>query len=464
MRRALTLTGAAASLSLIGVATLMPPAGASGTFIIGTATATAQAFALTPRTGGFAYTITGGSSIADYRGTLAQAESQSLDFGLIGTSLTAQGCDGSDPTISPDQMPQPLIAESDRGNSSKSADQAGIAQSGVLAVGGHETVSATTVPAATATFDGGNLTIPSLLQATGMTTSAGAKLIPGQARTATADAAVGRLSLLGGVVVLDHLHWLADQRSGSGAHAKAAFTVGDVVVNGQTYPGSADQLAAVFTAVNAVLAPTGLHVSIPTPVKSANGISVPPLSIGIDDSTLGASVVNPVLTATQPVQEQIKNVLFGISCKFGSVFTVEDIFLSAVDGTGGFDVKLGGVTAGSDGTAYANPFGDVSLGSSAALGGASASTGVPATVNGLPGAAPPPATAGVGSPSAAAPQLAGNSQTSASCATTSPANWPHCSNGNALVVGLLGLAAVVAIGGGDWLATRRRRRLPQLDI
>ena len=29
-----------------------------------------------------------------------------------------------------------------------------------------------------------------------MTTSAGAKLIPGQARTATADSAVGRLSLL----------------------------------------------------------------------------------------------------------------------------------------------------------------------------------------------------------------------------------------------------------------------------
>ena len=95
MRRALTITGAAASLSLIGAALLIPVAGASGSFIIGTATATSQAFALMPRTGGFAYTITGGSSIADYRGTLAQAEAQSLDFGLIGTSLTAEGCDGA---------------------------------------------------------------------------------------------------------------------------------------------------------------------------------------------------------------------------------------------------------------------------------------------------------------------------------------------------------------------------------
>ena len=163
MRRALTITGAAASLSLVGAALLIPTAGASGTFVVGTATATAQAFALMPHTGGFAYTITGGSSIADYRGTLAQAESQSLDFGLIGTSLTAEGCDGSKPTISSDQLPQPLIAESDKGDASKSADQAGIAQSGVLAVSGHETVSATTVPAATATFDGGNLTIPGLL-------------------------------------------------------------------------------------------------------------------------------------------------------------------------------------------------------------------------------------------------------------------------------------------------------------
>lgn len=466
MRRALTITGAAASLSLVGAALLMPPAGASGAFVVGTATATAQAFALMPRTGGFAYTITGGSSIADYRGTLAQAESQSLDFGLIGTSLTAEGCDGSKPTISPDQMPQPLIAESDKGDSTKSADQAGLAQSGVLAVSGHETVSATTVPAATATFDGGNLTIPGLLAATGMTTSAGAKLIAGQARTATADAAVGRLSLLGGVVVLDDLHWSADQRSGAGAKAEGAFTAGDVIVNGQKYPGSADQLAAVFQAVNAALAPTGLHVTVPVAHKTANGIAVPPLAIGIDDSSLGATVVNPVLTASQPVQEQIKNILFGISCKFGSVFTIEDIFLSAVDGTGGLDLLLGGVNARSDGTSYANPFGNVALGSSsAALGSASLPGTTSSTVGGgLPGAAPPPAAAGVGSVPGASPQLAGNSQSSASCATTSPAHWPHCSDGNALVVGLLGLAAVTAIGGGDWLATRRRRRLPQLDI
>jgi len=77
---------------------------------------------------------------------------------------------------------------------------------------------------------------------------------------------------------------------------------------------------------------------------------------------------------------------------------------------------------------------------------------------------PPPATTGVGSPPAASPLLAGNSRASQSCATTSPAHWPHCSDGNALVVGLIGLAAVVAIGGGDWLATRRRRQIPQLEI
>ena len=293
-------------------------------------------------------------------------------------------------------MPQPLIAESDKGNSSKSADQAGFAQSGVLAVGGHMTVSATTVPAATASYDGGNLTIPGLLQATGMTTSAGAKLIPGQARTATADAAVGRLSLLGGVVVLDHLHWTADQRSGAGAAVHGAFTAGDVIVNGQTYPGSADQLATVFTAVNAALAPTGLHVTLPVAHKTANGIAVPPMSIGIGESALGAAIVNPVLTATQPVQEQIKNILFGISCKFGTIFTVEDIFLSAVDGTGGLDLLLGGANASSDGTAYANPFGNVSLGGSPALGSTSVPGATTSTVGGLPGAAPPPTSAGVG--------------------------------------------------------------------
>src|SRR5437763_1303357 len=207
MRRVLTVGVAVTSLSLIGAATLLPNAGAQGAFVLGTATGTAQAFAVAPRTGGFAYTITGGQSIADFRGTLAQAESQSVDFGLIGTSLTTQQCDGSKPTISRDQLPQPLIVESDHGNVSKSQDQTGVSQSGVLAVGGHMTASATTVPAATATYDGGNLTIPGLVAATGMSSSAGAKLIPGTARTAVAEATVGRLSLLGGVVVLDHLRW-----------------------------------------------------------------------------------------------------------------------------------------------------------------------------------------------------------------------------------------------------------------
>lgn len=464
MRRALTITGAAASLSLVGAAVLVPAAGASGTFVLGTATGIAQAFALAPRTGGFAYTVTGGSSIADYRGTLAQAESQSLNMGLIGTSLTAQQCDGSAPTVQPDQLPQPLIAESDKGNSSKSADQIGISQSGVLAVGGHETVSVTTLPSSTASFDGNNLTIPGVVQATGMTTSAAAKLVPGKARTATADAAVGRLSLLGGVVVLDHLHWTADQRSGAGSYARGAFTAGDVIVNGKAQSGSADALATVFAAVNAVLAPSGLHVSLPVTKKTANGISISPLSIGIDDSTLGGTVVNPVLTASQPVQEQIQKILYGFSCKFGTAFTVEDIGLSAIDGTGGADLVFGGVSASSDGTTYANPFGSVSLGSSSAALGSPSTPGGSSTVAGLPGGATPPNAAGVGAPGGTAPQLAGNSRVSASCATTSPANWPHCSNGSALVVGLLGLAAVLGIGGGDWLATRRRRRLPQLDI
>ena len=142
--------------------------------------------------------------------------------------------------------------------------------------------------------------------------------------------------------MLDNLHWTADQRSGAGAAARGAFTAGDIIVNGQTYPGSADQLATVFTAVNAALAPTGLHVTLPVAHKTANGIAVPPMAIGIGESALGATIVNPVLTATQPVQEQIKNILFGISCKFGTIFTVEDIFLSAVDGTGGLDLRSAG--------------------------------------------------------------------------------------------------------------------------
>jgi hypothetical protein len=459
------LTVVIGSLALIGASVAGPWAHAEAPFIPGTATGTAQAFAIAPKTGGFAYTITGGSTVADFRGSLAQAESQSLDFGLIGTSLTTQQCDGSDPPIQRSQLPQPLIAESDKGNAHKSADSAGTAQHGVLAVGGHMTVSAEIKPKSSATFDGTALSIPGVLDATGLSSAAAAELIPNTARLASAEARVGRLSLAGGLVVLTNVHWAADQRSGTHAAAKHAFSIGHVAVAGKSLPASSDALGSTFAAVNKALAPTGLHVTIPTGKRtSGDGIAVPPLSVGIDKSALGGAVLNPVLTAAGPARDKVINTLLGISCKFGSPLTLGDILLSALNGTGSLDLQFGGVTAGSEGKAYASPFGSVGQAPLPTTNTTSQPSG-----RGTAAAAPPsagrlPSASTATSPAAPAPQLAGAQTHTESCASTSPANWPSCSNGAALAAGLIGLVAVGSVGGADWLVTRRRRRLPELDI
>jgi hypothetical protein len=208
-----------------------------------------------------------------------------------------------------------------------------------------------------------------------------------------------------------------------------------------------------------------LHVTIPSAQRiSGGGIAVPPLSVGIDKSALGGAVLNPVLTAAGPVRDKIVNALLGYSCKFGTPLTVGDILLSALNGTGSLDLQFGGVTAGSEGRAYANPFGPTGQAPPPVANSGPTTTGRDPA---------PPAAAATGhlpsgtsatSPSATAPQLAGAQTRTESCASTSPANWPRCSNGAALAAGLIGLTAVGSVAGADWLVTRRRRRLPDIDL
>jgi len=460
---ALGLVGSASAAAVI---ISVPAASAATPFVQGTAAGVAQALQIAPRTGGFAYTMSMGNAIAQYRGTLAQAESQLLDLGLIGTSLTSEQCDGSKPTVNNDQLPQPLIVESDRGNQSKTHDYAGSSQGGLLAAGGHESVTATTVPAATASFQGGALGVPGVFEVDGMSATSGARLIAGQARIATADATVGQLSLLGGAVVLHNMHWAAAVRTGSHPSSSGTFTIGDATLAGHAVPVTPGGADAVLAAVNKALATTGLHLTVPTPTKRSDGtLLIPPMSLGIDDSKAGATLIDPVTTASQPIQQRIAQTLLSLNCKFGTPLLLKDIGLGTIDGTGGFDLKFGGVSAGTTAIAYTNPFGNVQFGTSAgSLGVGSGGTPAAGGVAPAVGGSVPAGAGSLGSAPGSAPQLAGQSKVAESCATTSSAHWPSCSNGAALVAGLLGLAAVGGIGGADWLMTRRRRRLPQLDL
>ena len=93
---------------------------ADTSFVPGDALAQAQALTLAPTTGGLNYAITLATSISNYQDVEAQSLSQTIDLGAIGTSLEAEGCDESPPTLPQSDVPPPVQAESTNGNQSLS--------------------------------------------------------------------------------------------------------------------------------------------------------------------------------------------------------------------------------------------------------------------------------------------------------------------------------------------------------
>jgi hypothetical protein len=445
-----------------------------GAWVPGDANAVAQAITVHPSTAGLGYDITLATSIADYQADLAQAESKTFDGGAIVLSATSTQCDGSAPTISQSQLPQPVEVESDSGDASHAQTlNSGYNGSGPGA--GVEQANVTTQPQATATTKLADLDVPGGLDVSGSQSSAFAQQVTGKLRQATSTADIGQVALAGGLVTLTGLHWQTTQETGAAGavtQATGAFTIAGITVSGVTTPVSADNLAQVLTVANTALAPTGFHIG-PVPAmqqNSADGsVAVPPLSIGIDSSALGAQLVGPLLGSSETLSQALDQALLGVTCKLGTALTVRDIAVGALAGGGGIDLELGGVDAVSDGTAFANPF-DNSLG---LLGGSAGAVSLPGSLGiagssgftpGTPGSAATPGTPGSVSASGSAPGGASGSAPGAlggvtrvlRCLTTSPFGHPGCSGGGAAVpVGLVGLTAVVGMGVADLTRLRR---------
>jgi hypothetical protein len=454
--------GVAAALVFAQIPTAA--ASASTTFVPGGATAISQALQIAPRDGGLSATVTVGQSIADYRDSLAQASSQALDLGLIGSTLAIQ-CNAAPPVLTAGELPKPITAESDTGATSSGKDTAGPDGNSASAATGRESVSASPAPneTATATFDGERLALPGVLTVAGLSSQSSARLIPGKARIATATADLGSLNLLGGKVALSGLHWSISLRSGSHPSLSRSFTLGSASLAGVALPTTQSSLGSTLAAVNKALTKTGLHISLPSLTDQDGVLGISPLSIGIDNSELGSEIVNPILNLVHSIADPAAGELTKALCQIGSVYSLVNLFLTGLNGVGALDVELGGATATSNDTTYSDPFGSGGLGNTTLP-----STGtLPGSGNTGAGNGPvptlPTTTATVG-PSSETPQVAGTRALSSDCATTSPAGRPSCSKGAGLVVGLIALATLGGVAGADFLVSRRRRKLASMAI
>jgi hypothetical protein len=461
------MVGVLSTGAVVGAQVLWWPVHGAGAqapqgFVLGTANATAQAIQLAPSTGGLSYSVTLAESLAGYQSTEGQGQSQTFDPGAIGISLTTQQCNGDPPPVKQSQLPQPALAESNDGDASQSKTVQGSNGAGV----GVENASAKTTPAGSAKTTLVGLDVPGVIDVSGGTSTAQAQAIANKTREATASSEIGQVSLLGGQVTLDGLQWRSTQRSGDGSTQEGSFTIGSMTLDGKSMPVTPGQILSSLDQVNQALAPTGFHITPPTATNQSDGsVLESPLSIGIDASALGQQVLGPGLAAAQPVRDAIAKALLQIDCRTSIPLLLGDIAVGPFAGGGGLDIKLGGATSITDGTAYANPFaidlGGGSLGASTpgdASGGAGGTTGAGAAGGSL--ASPGSALAGQ------TPSATGNPSGSTGRGAPGVASLGAVTNassrtgtGAALPVGLGALALVVILAGMDYARARRARLL-----
>jgi hypothetical protein len=451
-----------------GAVTVSGGAGADTTpFNVGTASAGATALEIDPSLAQLNLAIQLGSSDADFEYSEAQALSQTLDLGEIGSILTSPTCN-SPATIKSSDFPAAIQAESTSGNQTLHS----VAETSLNGTGagvGVEDATATQVPAGTSTTTIASDDLAGLVKILGATTSATTEIQNNDERVATATADVGSISLANGVIVLDGLHWEATQTSGATSSSSGTFTIGSLKIAGITIPINTDTIETITTLINTALEPTGFEILWPTASVLSDGTQViSPLTIGIDNSALGQQIVGSQLNTVQPLRNVLEQELLGISnCTLESdsqsALLIADIFLGVPSGGGDVNITIGGAKAVTDDTVASSPFG--SLGSTD-LGSGLGST-LPTTTSSLPftegpiggtGTTLPTTTTPTTTPSGTKIKL-GPVSKSVSCHSIGPAGGGCVTSNSAVPVGIVGLVLLALLAGWDFVRQRRRAQL-----
>jgi len=465
-----TQVTAAASVGVLGLSVLLAPSGVaeevprsapeSGEIRNGTAKAVATVAKIAPGVGQLELGMTMGTAVTQLTNDLAQATAQTADLGLIGSSLTSEGCDGG-ATLTPDQLPQPTSVDNREGDASRTRDEAG-AEGSPAALGRMHVEAVEDAPASRALASSTSLGSPDVLRIGGGDAEARTRVLPGEGREATASV-TSSLSLAG-ALRLDGMRWDARHRTGTDPLAEGTFELGRAELGGVPLP--TEDLATAEAAINEALAQTGISISLPRVqrlVEPADLVRVTPMRIEIRDSPLGKTVLGPALDATRDQRVQLFDDLVALSCDSASALLVGDIAISVASGTGFLTVDLGGVQASSADLEIGNPFGviepfepgDVSI-PGIGVGGASSAPGIGAAP--VPGISPPSTVAAAPAPRTVPARATGPVEEL--CESLHP-NRSACSDGAAAAVGVVGLLATVGMAGADVARQRRQAALAE---
>lgn len=418
----------------------------------GIGSALAETSKIDPRAAGLSLGITAGRALAGHQNSVAQAASQAMDYGVIGSTLAGEGCDGSDPTLAADEQPQPLQVDSrEEGASEFKTESEGNFPGGSASF--TKQARATTAPLAEAITTTAPFGIAGVMEVGGGVAHSTSGLVDG-IRTATATVDISGIKLAG-QIAFENLHWEASYPSTGGGQPSGSFSIGRMTAAGQALPTS--NPIEALAGLNAVLGNVGILIQ-PPQVRAASGrMYVDPMRISVVPNPTRDALFNNVLVGVQPTRESLFDALLKQDCGNATYITIFDIALGSITGAGEFNLLLGGVQATS-GESLVNSFtlggNNFSLGNSGTLTGTIGSTDTTGgTTGAVGGAKTTTGTPSVGQTAAgAAPST--NTQPAASTKLAGE-------RGGALAgVGLAGLLLLAAAAEAD----RRKMRAAQRAI
>lgn len=317
----------------------------------GEGTASAQTAKFDPKAGGLSIGITFGQATANHQNQVAKALSNATHMGVVGTTLAAEGCDGSDATWPREEQPQALVVDSrDEGSDEGRAET----DQGIFA----KAAKADDTPYAEATTRLAPFAIPGVIA-----------MGPGIARTSSgfvdglreARATVDIAYLyLGPNVQLSKLRWDVVHQSTKDKAVEGRFTIDSGVVNGKQM--NTHDPSATLDEANKVLAHLGLKLTPGRTHVTGNLITIEPLALSVVPNAerdavaravLGTSVGTPFVgtpaerVGVQPAREELFEQILKQYCKAGTYISIFDIALGSLTGAGEFVLSLGGAQASS---------------------------------------------------------------------------------------------------------------------
>ena len=353
----------------------------------GQGTAFAQAFKVDPKAGGLSIGVAFGQSTATHANQVAKAVSTSTNLGVVGLTLGAEPCDGSNPTWARKDQPQPTTIDSRDADAAAGKRENEKYNGNDMGPGFVKSVRATTAPfgqAETTIMGGGGAQGDNAIQLGNAVTRSSSGLVDG-VREARATAELEYLEVRGGgrSLRLNALRWEAVHRSTGTPAVDGSFTIGAAIVNGVPMSAPIDE-AAMLQNADAILKPMGLKLVPGSMTKTDDRVTVEPLAITVVPDPTRDTVAKTALAAIHPVREMlitqilttkvdVKNAT-GRSeppnvdgCRAGTYISVVDIVVGSLTGAGEFVLSLGGAEA----TTGVSPTNDFNLapGASGSIGG-----------------------------------------------------------------------------------------------